>query len=343
MAVPTENMDFRSSILTFVLLGYKDKAIHEFLVQAYKEGAPCASMVRKWARRFRSGRTTTAVHRSGRPSSTEGLADAIMEQLDEQPFSSLRTLALDLGYSRETIRLCLNNKIGFRWFMLRWVPHTLSEQQKQQRVQVSRQMLIQLRNRRQGDIITVDESWFHYHYTNRGRWAASATDVDERTKPTLSSQKSMVTVMWGVRGFPVIDVLPDGQTFNAEYAASLLDKLDMELRKTRLVMGSSKMTLHWDNARPHKSALATATIRRLKMSQLPHPPYSPDLAPSDFYLFGEIKRRLAGKNIMNPDQLLDAIQAVTKDISKETLEKVYSEWIERLVAVSESHGDYLID
>jgi len=46
---------------------------------------------------------------------------------------------------------------------------------------------------------------------------------------------------------------------------------------------------------------------------------------------------------MNPDQLLDAIQAVTKDISKETLEKVYSEWIERLVAVSESHGDYLID
>ena len=341
MEVPARDMDFRSSILTFVLLGYQNKDIHEHLVKAYKGDAPCASMVRKWARRFRNGRRTTTVHRSGRPSSTDRLAEEILKQLDEQPFSSLRTLAVDLGYSRETIRLCLKSQIKYRWFVLRWVPYTLSDPQKQQRVDVSRQMLTQLRSRRPGDVITVDESWFYYSYTNEGQWAASAADVDVRARWSLNSQKSMVTVMWGVRGFLVIDILPDGRKFDAEYAASLLDKLDTELHKTRPVMGSSKMTLHWDNARPHRSALATAATRRLKMSQLPHPPYSPDLAPSDFYLFGEIKRRLVGKEITNSEQLLCAIQAVTKEIPKETLVEVYNEWIERLVTVSESHGDYL--
>ena len=88
----------------------KTRKIHELVVEAYKESGPCASTVRKWAIRFRKGRKSVVVHRQGRPQSTEGLASAIMKKLDEQPFSSLRTLAADLGYSRETIRLCLKHK-----------------------------------------------------------------------------------------------------------------------------------------------------------------------------------------------------------------------------------------
>ena len=343
MAVPAENEDFKYSILTFVLLGYQNNKIHDLLVEAYKEHAPCARTVRKWAARFHSGKTTTTIRRSGRPQSTEGLADAILKQLDDEPFASLRSLSADLGHSRETIRLCIINQIKYQWFVLRWVPYTLSDTQKQQRVELSHKMLILLKNRRPEDIITVDESWFYYHYAHGGQWAASAAEVDERTKKSLISKKHMVTVMWGVRVFLVIDALPEGGKFNAEYAASLIAKLDAEMRKTRPLMGASKMTLHWDNARPHKSAIATAAIRRIKMSQLPHPPYSPDLAPSDFYLFGEIKRRLAGKKLTTRDQLLEEIKAETKKISKETLEKVYDELIERLTAVSESHGDYIIE
>jgi hypothetical protein len=48
MAVQAGDVDFRSSILTFVLLGYKNKKIHELVVEAYKESGPCASTVRKW-------------------------------------------------------------------------------------------------------------------------------------------------------------------------------------------------------------------------------------------------------------------------------------------------------
>ena len=49
-----------------------------------------------------------------------------------------------------------------------------------------------------------------------------------------------------------------------------------------------------DNARPHVSYQTKDAIRRLGFECLPHPPYSPDLAPSDYWLFGEMKRPLRG-------------------------------------------------
>uniref|UniRef100_A0A4W6DJ95 Histone-lysine N-methyltransferase SETMAR n=1 Tax=Lates calcarifer TaxID=8187 RepID=A0A4W6DJ95_LATCA len=50
--------------------------------------------------------------------------------------------------------------------------------------------------------------------------------------------------------------------------------------------------LHHDNARPHTAAQTVQTINELGWELLPHPPYSPDLAPSDFHLFGPLKRHV---------------------------------------------------
>jgi histone-lysine N-methyltransferase SETMAR len=52
------------------------------------------------------------------------------------------------------------------------------------------------------------------------------------------------------------------------------------------------------------------------MKSEPHPPYSPDLAPSDFYLFGYIKRCLAGPSFEDADQLLAAVEGALEDIEK---------------------------
>jgi hypothetical protein len=49
-----------------------------------------------------------------------------------------------------------------------------------------------------------------------------------------------------------------------------------------------------DNARPHTAALTMSTLLKLKWDVLPHPPYSPDLAPSDYHLFGPMKGFLGG-------------------------------------------------
>ena len=87
--------------------------------------------------------------------------------------------------------------------------------------------------------------------------------------------------------------------------------------------------LQHDNARPHVSSKTVAAIRKLGFECLPHPPYSPDLAPSDYWLFGEMKRPLRGKRF--PDfKGLDYQIKLGKDTPKELyatgLEKLPERW-----------------
>jgi hypothetical protein len=70
------------------------------------------------------------------------------------------------------------------------------------------------------------------------------------------------------------------------------------------------------------------SLNRLK--QATHPPYSPDLAPSDFFLFGHVKGKLMGYRTETPSELLVRIRVILSEISRETLNSVLLEWMERL-------------
>jgi hypothetical protein len=61
------------------------------------------------------------------------------------------------------------------------------------------------------------------------------------------------------------------------------------------------------------------------MKRAPHPPYSPDLAPCNFSLFGSVKGRLASASFEEPDQPLQTIDAIFQLIEKATLERVFQE------------------
>jgi hypothetical protein len=76
------------------------------------------------------------------------------------------------------------------------------------------------------------------------------------------------------------------------------------------------------------------------MKSVPHPPYSSDLAPSDFDLFGNVKRCLAGLSFENADQLLAAVEAVREGIEKVTLQAVFCEWIDRSRRCIATNGEY---
>jgi hypothetical protein len=65
------------------------------------------------------------------------------------------------------------------------------------------------------------------------------------------------------------------------------------------------------------------------MKSTPYPPYSPDLAPSDFYLFGYVKRCLAGLPFEDADQLFVAVEGVLEGTEKVTLQAIFLEWMDR--------------
>jgi len=56
-----------------------------------------------------------------------------------------------------------------------------------------------------------------------------------------------------------------------------------------------KIIFHQDNAPAHKSVLTMAKIKELQFELLEHPPYPPDLALSDFWLFPHLKKFFRGK------------------------------------------------
>jgi hypothetical protein len=60
-----------------------------------------------------------------------------------------------------------------------------------------------------------------------------------------------------------------------------------------------------------------------------HPPYSSDLAPSDFCLFGKLKEQMAGSEFKSTEDLLATISALTNAISREELESAFQEWERR--------------
>jgi len=62
------------------------------------------------------------------------------------------------------------------------------------------------------------------------------------------------------------------------------------------------LLLH-DNAPAQISPDEQARIKDIGFEQLSHPPYSPDLAPSDFYLFRHLKQQLHGTRFFDDDEL----------------------------------------
>jgi hypothetical protein len=77
------------------------------------------------------------------------------------------------------------------------------------------------------------------------------------------------------------------------------------------------------------------------MEQAPHSPSAPDLAPSDFYLFGHLKDKLQGQHFEDGDQLFDAVIALTVTIEKVTFQRVFLEWMERLRRYIDTNGEYV--
>jgi hypothetical protein len=62
-----------------------------------------------------------------------------------------------------------------------------------------------------------------------------------------------------------------------------------------------------------------------RMKQAPHSPYSPDLAPSDFFLFDHVKGKLMGYRAETPSELLVRIRVILAEIPRETLNAIFLE------------------
>jgi hypothetical protein len=109
----------------------------------------------------------------------------------------------------------------------------------------------------------------------------------------------------------MICVLSKGQKFNIEYfrdeiLAEIFAEILAEIQRGRPTGtgedGRRSIVLHYDNARPHTTRRVDAYLVANQMTRVLHLVFSPDLASSDFYLFGKLKAVLNGSSFENKDE-----------------------------------------
>ena len=81
--------------------------------------------------------------------------------------------------------------------------------------------------------------------------------------------------------------------------------------------------------------MATKGIRTIR-----HPPYSPDLAPADFFFFPRVKEELSGTHITGNSVRTDW-ERVCNTIPKESYVAAFKKWVDRWKWCEEKEGDYV--
>jgi hypothetical protein len=138
----------------------------------------------------------------------------------------------------------------------------------------------------------------------------------------------MLRAVWSPNGFHVINVLSKGIEFNGgHYITDALIPL-AGWRKTHVGRTVRKLIVHADKAGHHCAKMILGFLEQNGMRQTPHPPCSPDLAPSDFYLLANVKQFLALHGFTDRGALLGAVQDILRDIEKVTLDWVFLAWVE---------------
>jgi histone-lysine N-methyltransferase SETMAR len=105
----------------------------------------------------------------------------------------------------------------------------------------------------------------------------------------------MASVFWESQGVLFIDFLTERTINAAYYTKPLKDRVKSAFLSKRRGRSVKSFSVLHDNARPHTVAVTIRTLEEMHWEVLPHSASSPDLAPSDFHLFGPMKEALGGK------------------------------------------------
>jgi hypothetical protein len=175
-------------------------------------------------------------------------------------------------------------------------------------------------------LLAGDESWCYYEYPHDSACAPSRATLPTRTSKKIQTKKCLISIIWSTSGVHSLLALPAGVRNDAEFfCASVLPDIERNLcdgKQRKTVRG---VYLHLGNAPIHNAKRSRQENARTKASRVVHPGYSPDIAPSDFFLFGHVKGEMAGFTANSPADILSEIRRIFHEIPKESLVAVHDE------------------
>ena len=230
----------------------------------------------------------------------------------------------------------LCERLGLGKICVRWVPHLLSDKQKQSRVRVALQVIEKYDKcnpRRLEEIVTGDETWI-YHFQPDSKAKNKVWVLSEGNKPVIScrcktSNRMLHAIFFDSKGPHLQIPVPKGSSVNGKfYRESVLTQLVDFYQKRRPCTGVRGIKLLHNNAPAHKSATVQEYLKESELDVLDHPPYSPNLSPCDFWLFPRLKKMLAGHRFESRCGIGSAVYQCLQHIPKEDYRAAFRKWVD---------------
>jgi len=153
-------------------------------------------------------------------------------------------------------------------------------------------------------IVTEDEKWVHYDNLKRKKlWRLPGRASTSTAKPNIHSSKIILCFWWDQLGVVYHELLKPSETITGDLYQKQLMYLSRALKDKRPQYNGrhDKVILQYGNARSHVAKLVKIYLETLKWEVLPHPLYSPDIAP--YHLFRSMAHGLAGQHLRSYEEV----------------------------------------
>ena len=100
------------------------------------------------------------------------------------------------------------------------------------------------------------------------------------------------------------------------------------------------LLLHHDNAAAQRAAATQDFLNAERSQQLDHPPYSPDLALCDFFVFPVVKSKLCGMRLNTPDLAVHAVLEHIEATPQLEWASMFQRWFHRMQKCIDTAGEY---
>jgi len=343
-------LEQRANIKFCVKLGKSGAETFEMIRHAYRNEAMSRARCFEWHARFKRGRTSLEDdERSGRTSRrpTPKTVETIRRRVHEDRRRTIKDIATIVNVSYGTVQTILTCDLNTHHVAANFVPRLLTPEQKEHRVAICQE----LRQRAVDDpsfmsrVITGDESWV-YGYDpetkqQSSQWKSPGSPRPKKARQSRRATKSMLIVFFDIRGIVNHEFVPEYQTVNAEFYCNVLRRLREDIRRKRPELCcAGNWLLHDDNAPSHRDLVTREFLAHKGIITLPNPPYSPDLAPCDFFLFPKMKLQLKGRRFDRVEEMQRESQNVLGALREQDFQHAFQQWQRRWDRCVAAQGYY---